>query len=248
MVANVLSVVEEALSPNCSETRRFEIAEWLSALVYPKYKFSDFGQSHLNDERFLDFYRSYMDEGNWHSLDRKWNLSQLIKLTRNVRGDYIELGCWKGFSSHIICEEASKYPGTRVHLFDSFQGLSAPTPEIDGDWWTEGKFSISVSELHETLSKWSNYVVYEGWIPETFSRLDFQIEFRFVHVDVDLYQPTIDGLEFIFPRLSGNGVVVFDDYGFEQCKGHRLAADEFALKHDLEIVELSSAQAFFIKP
>jgi hypothetical protein len=36
-----------------------------------------------------------------------------------------------------------------------------------------------------------------------------------LHLDVDLYKPTLDGLEFFYPRLKKNEVIIVD-YGFSQ--------------------------------
>ncbi|MFW5652494.1 MAG: TylF/MycF/NovP-related O-methyltransferase [Planctomycetota bacterium] len=37
--------------------------------------------------------------------------------------------------------------------------------------------------------------------------------YRFVHIDVDVYEPTLACLEFFWPRLSPGGAIVIDDYG-----------------------------------
>ncbi|MGO9909075.1 MAG: class I SAM-dependent methyltransferase [Solirubrobacteraceae bacterium] len=50
--------------------------------------------------------------------------------------------------------------------------------------------------------------------------------FRFVHVDVDVYQSASDVFEWAWPRLSHGGVAVFDDYGFPACPGVTQFVDE----------------------
>ena len=46
--------------------------------------------------------------------------------------------------------------------------------------------------------------------------------FRLAHIDVDVYQSAADVLDWVWPRLSPGGVVVFDDYGFPATPGHEL--------------------------
>ena len=41
--------------------------------------FSEYGPIYLEDEEFLSYYRQFMDVGNWHSLDRKYVLDQLLE-------------------------------------------------------------------------------------------------------------------------------------------------------------------------
>ena len=51
-------------------------------------------------------------------------------------------------------------------------------------------------------------------------------QFILVHMDVDLYEPYRDSIEFFFPRLVEGGAMVFDDYGLTQFPGAKLAIDE----------------------
>jgi hypothetical protein len=51
--------------------------------------------------------------------------------------------------------------------------------------------------------------------------------FCFVHLDVDVYQSTLDGLEFFFPRLQTGGVLLSHDYNSVSCPGVRRAFDEY---------------------
>ena len=69
-------------------------------------------------------------------------------------------------------------------------------------------------------------VFHEGWIPDRFGDVA-ETRFCFVHLDVDLFQPTRDSLGFFYPRMVDGGLIVCDDYGFETCPGARRAVDEF---------------------
>jgi O-methyltransferase len=52
--------------------------------------------------------------------------------------------------------------------------------------------------------------LHPGWIPSAFSAVAGR-SFSFVHLDVDLYQPTLDSLDF-FPRLADGGAIITDNY------------------------------------
>ena len=68
--------------------------------------------------------------------------------------------------------------------------------------------------------------LYKGWIPDRFKEVENR-KFQFVHIDVDLYQPTLDALEFFYPRLVSGGVIVCDDYNLTMFPGAKQAWDEF---------------------
>ena len=77
---------------------------------------------------------------------------------------------------------------------------------------------IALETVQTNLKQFGFIRYYKGWIPD---RLDEVKErtFSFVHIDVDLYQPTFDSFKFFYPRLLKNGIMVFDDYGCMRFPG-----------------------------
>lgn len=241
---NLLSQMVTVLRSDATETDRYNAAEALSMAVYPKFKFSEFGRLFLEDQAFLSYYERFMDPGNWHSLDRKYTLDQFLKLAMQSDGDMAECGTYKGASAYHMCL-ALRGSGRLVHLFDSFAGLSQPG-ELDGDYWLPGALSAPETALRQTLAEFDNYRIYHGWIPERFGEVSGQT-FSFIHIDVDLYQPTRESLEFFYPRTSKGGIILMDDYGFVTCPGAKRAADDFFADKPESILLLTTGQALVIR-
>jgi hypothetical protein len=166
----LLQLLIQGLKETINEDEKYRIAEALTQAVYPKYKFSEYARLFLEDQEFLAYYTRFMDPGNWHSLDRKYTLNQLLKLTLHVPGDTAECGVYKGASSFLICHAIQPY-GKYNHLFDSFKGLSQPLA-IDGSYWSKGALQTDESEVHENLREFDNFTVYRGWVPERFAMND----------------------------------------------------------------------------
>jgi len=242
--ARLLPLLRGVLADPLNENLRFQAAEALAAAVYPKYKFSEYGRIFLEDEEFLRYYMRFMDVDNWHSLDRKYTLDQLLKQSLHLNGDIAECGVWKGDSAYLMCQ-AHRNSGRVVHLFDSFEGLSNPDSR-DGNYWVAGALSSPEQVLRDTLSGFGNYRAYKGWIPERFGEVADKT-FSFVHVDVDLYQPTFQSLSFFYGRIEPEGMILMDDYGFNSCPGAKRAADEFFSDKPEQIMMLSTGQAFVVK-
>ncbi|MBT3504632.1 MAG: methyltransferase [Piscirickettsiaceae bacterium] len=224
------------------EYSRFVLSEKLVKIIYPGYKFSEYGRSFLKDKKFAEFYEKYEGE-NVHSYDRKYLLSQLVKLTDHLDGDVAECGVFEGASSYLMFERI-EHKQKKMHLFDSFEGLSAPN-DTDGGYWAEGDLSASERTVRENLPDSGKILYYKGWIPEKFYLVD-NVKFSFVHLDVDLYQPTYDSLAFFYARMEAGGIIVCDDYGFDSCPGAKKALDEFFLDKE-EIIKVPTGQAFVIK-
>ena len=240
---NLLESLLLGLEGRSCDMDRFRAAEVLSAAVYPEYRFSEYGRIWLKDQAFNEYYQRFMDVGNWHSMDRKYTLDQLLKLVLHLGGDVAECGTFKGASAWLMCA-AFRDSSRMVHLFDSFEGLSAPDG-VDGDYWVAGAMEAPEIELRRTLADFDNYRIYKGWIPERFTEVRDR-KFSFVHIDVDLYQPTLDSLSFFYERLLPGGLLLMDDYGFNTCPGAKLAADEFFASRPEQIIMLPTGQAFVI--
>jgi len=208
--------------------------------IYPYFCHTERAKSFLHEEAFLEDYRRF--EGNSHSIDRKWTIVQLLKLVRDLDGDSVECGAFQGGTSFFMLKHGRQHRAH--HIFDSFEGLSAPDA-IDGSHWRRGSLSSAEAVIRDNLKAFANVTYYRGWIPDRFSEVTDR-RFCFVHVDVDLYRPTRDSLDFFFARLVPGGVMVCDDYGFDTCPGARKAMDEFAAQHRLAVLDLPSGQGVII--
>ncbi len=225
---------------------------WLAAfgkLLVPEYHFKRAQMDWWSKPLFINFIEEYNDHAHGFDNDRKWNLSQLLRLCAHVPGDTAECGVYKGASSWFIlnCWREFYNNGSRKHhLFDSFEGLSEPGP-FDGTHWYKHTLSASVKEAMEKLERFSSaIVIHKGWIPEKF----FEIEtsnFAFVHIDVDIYEPTKASIEFFYPRLNNGGILICDDYGFSTCPGATLAIDEFLKDKPERMISFASGGGWFMK-
>ncbi|MSZ69993.1 MAG: hypothetical protein F2709_02370 [Actinobacteria bacterium] len=226
------------------EYSQFVLAEYISSRIYPKLKFSEFGRRWLEDSSFFEYYESVMDKENWHSADRKFNLRNLMNLIKkDNEANLIEFGAYKGASALLMCEWANERNGS-VYLLDSFKGLSEPGPK-DGNYWQKSDLRATVEDVQKTLTHYSNFEIFPGYIPDSLKAIPEKV-FDFAHFDLDLFQPTLDSLNYIYPRMSKGGVLVFDDYGFLSCPGVTSAVDQFFVDKQENVVEISSGQAFVV--
>ncbi len=106
-----------------------------------------------------------------------------------------------------------------------------------------GNFAATLDQVRAALGEFPAIRYYPGWIPTTFSGLT-ERAYRFVHVDVDLYQPTRDAVEYFYPRLSAGGIIVSDDYNWP---GARRALDDLCARQNLELTVSEFKQAYVQK-
>jgi hypothetical protein len=225
----------------------FEILMRIADDVYPAYKFRWPQMNWLEQKTFWD-YIDRLDNARGVNADRKWALAQLFRLCIDLPGDTAECGVFNGSSSLLICEaikRLGKIDKTH-HLFDSFEGISEPGDK-DGSYWSKGNLTCSEEQALSNLADYRTFVAsHKGWIPDRFAEVQ-DCKFCFVHIDVDLHQPTRDSLEFFYPRMSDGGIIVCDDYGFTTCPGATEAFDVFLADKPEAILALPGGGGFMIK-
>jgi len=177
--------------------------------------------------------------------DRCFTLLDIARRTAALPGDIAECGVRRGKSALFLDIGSGIDTSKRVYLFDSFEGLSAPSSRDDSEEvkssWTAGKFAISEDVVRANLADFTNVKILKGWIPERFSEVADR-HFSIVHIDVDLYQPTIDSLAFFYPRMVRGGFIICDDYGFDNCIGATRAFDEFFADKPQTILNIPTGQ------
>lgn len=218
-----------------------------SAGIFGDFPISEDYKAWREDKAFLRDYQR-LSPGNAYSQDRKWVLREFVRLSNELPGDLAECGCYEGASAFFMAQ--ASVHGT-LCLFDSFEGISEPdildrSERPDVAQWAKGDLHSSEEKLRATLAGDDSIQIFTGWIPERFNEVA-ERKFRVVHIDVDLYQPTRDSLEFFYPRMCNGGVIVMDDYGFLTCPGAKLAADEYAQANKFQILHLPTGQGVITK-
>jgi len=193
--------------------------------------------------------------------DKQYHVFQLSSMVKDLPGDTVECGVFRGATSFLICMANQGKENYTHHVFDSFQGLSEPGSEDrkyaidqkrmavtldDVQRYKAHDWNADFADVKQNLADFVCVNFYPGWIPERFEDIADR-QFAFVHVDVDLYQPTIDSLTFFYDRVSAGGIILCDDYGYADTPGAKKAMDEFLADKPERCVHLTTGQAFFIK-
>jgi O-methyltransferase len=163
--------------------------------------------------------------------------------TQSVAGAVVECGCLYGLSVLLIGQQLRKenpsFQGENLWVLDSFEGLSEPQEEDFAfrnkseqakaiHMVKKGAFQAPFDQVKQNLSDFPAIQFVKGWIPDSLAELPEQT-YRFINLDVDLYEPYRGALEYFFPRLNTGGIISCDDYS-PNWPGARKAIDEFCAK------------------
>jgi hypothetical protein len=138
---------------------------------------------------------------------------------RNVAGDVLEAGVWRGGACVFLRGIMRAYGVTdrTVWLADSFRGLPEPRdPEDAGQrfhQWAE--LAIPRAAVEEAFRRYGlldcQVRFLEGWFADTLPSAPIA-SLALLRIDGDLYRSTMDVLEALYPRVSVGGYVIVDDY------------------------------------
>ena len=184
-----------------------------------------------NDLKKLE--RAYPDKIRLYNL---W--FQINRINReNIQGDMAELGVHKGETALLLYKMSNNQ---KLHLFDTFEGFSENDLQHEnkqGGQYTTNEFSdTDVETVKKRFNGDSRVIIQKGYFPDTAKGLE-QTQFSFVHLDADLYMPTLEGLKFFYPRLANGGVIVIHDYN-HIWSGVKKAVDEFMPTIPETLIEL----------
>jgi len=161
-------------------------------------------------------------------------------MTSHLEGDLSEIGVYKGGSALAM---AHHFPDLNLYCFDTFEGMPQTT-EFD-NCHKKGDFaSTSFEKVKSLFKNYPNVRVYKGIFPRENTKDVLDKKFKFVHLDVDIYQSYKECIEFFYPRLVPNGIILFDDYHAGTCLGAKKAVDEFICESGLELRDGCECQAF----
>lgn len=160
-----------------------------------------------------------------------------------IDGDLVECGVWKG-GSVMLCALTLQLLGNtsrRIYLYDTFEGMSEPTDrDVDlvgqraadllaaaprsAPIWAVSPRSEVEANLAKTGMASDRFVLIEGKVEETIPAIHPD-QIALLRLDTDWYESTLHELTHLFPLLSGNGILIIDDYGHH--RGAKEATDRY---------------------
>jgi len=175
---------------------------------------------------------------------RCYELWTLAKQTHKIPGVILEVGVWRGGSGALLAKAA---PDKKVYLADTFSGVvkasSKDLTYIGGEHSDTSRATVQtiLDELDIT-----NADVLVGVFPDDTGHMISE-NIALLHCDVDVYESARDITQWCLPKLSVGGILVFDDYGFEQCNGISLLCDMLREDENLLFLYNLNGHAIFIK-
>lgn len=201
-------------------------------------------------------------------------IEAVVSATRHVveheiPGAFVESGVWMGGSIMAAARTLVELGDTDrdLYLYDTFEGLPAPgehdgitgakqsATEIYADLnagagdkpYLEAPIDVVRANVASTGYPLDRIHTIAGLVEDTIPATAPE-QVAFLRLDTDWYSSTKAELETLFPRLSPNGILIIDDYGF--LDGARKAVDEYweTYPHPIYLHRIDASGRLVVKP
>ena len=215
--------------------------------------------------KFPDFNKVFEYENNFYLSCNPQRISkilahyELFKMSLDLPGHIVECGVFKGLSliRFAMFRDLFSYSFSKKIIgFDTFGNY--PDTKYKSDKLLRDKFimtagsqGISKEQLLEVLKRNSldkNVELIAGDICNTvkaYTKGHPELKISILNLDVDIYEPTVTVLKYLYPRLVKGGVLIMDDYG--AFPGETKAIDDYFGPVEIHKFPFAMTSSYIIK-
>lgn len=210
----------------------------------------------MKEKEFWDIY-NLCKPYTMTSVERMYALYTTVNyiLQHGIPGCFVECGVWRGGCAMLIAKMLSNRNITDrpVYLFDTFEGMSEPT-DADRSFKDESAADLlersvedkensvwclaDLADVKRNLERTglpANLLFYiKGKVEDTIPKQLPGQAIALLRLDTDWYESTRHELNFLFPLVVRNGVLIIDDYG--HWEGCRKAVDEYFRENNFPVL------------
>ena len=172
-------------------------------------------------------------------------------------GHFVECGVNAGFVSSAIMQHLDwGAVGRRFYLVDTFSGpvlaqyskdeIERGRLRIAENATARGAYVTDLERVRANFSEWPNVEIVQGIVPEVLPSMNVE-NVAFLHLDMNCAYPERAALEFFWPRLSPNALVLLDDYAYFGNESLAEQIDAAAASVGSRVLSLPTGQGLIVK-
>lgn len=179
------------------------------------------------------------------------NIFQALVQTKNLIGDYVEIGTFQGASARATLNYMKRAGINRkTYFIDTYEGFTYEEAKNSKDaCWQNTHTETSVEQVTNFLSGYKNINIVKSNIIS--DELPSEIkDIAVANIDVDMYDAIKASLYKVKDKIVQNGIILMEDFGHTPWLiGAQKAFFEFIEENQNEFITLlgSGSQMFLIK-
>ena len=176
---------------------------------------------------------------------------ELFKSTVKVKGDVCEFGIFKGNSlNRLILLRDFYAKEKKIFAFDTFEKINLNNKHIDykkyKNFLNQSKNEqLSLIQLKNKLKKkkmLSKVNLIKGNVIVTLDKIKLK-KISYALLDLDIYEPSKYVLNYIWPKMTKNGIILLDNY--KVFDGETKAVNEFIKTKKIKIYKRKFFRNFY---
>lgn len=207
---------------------------------------------HLDNTAMQVLLKEAENNTRWHfcHLDFQ-NIFQALKATKNLSGDYVEIGTYKGDSARATLHYMKETNIQRNSYFlDTYEGFSYEEAKKSNDaLWQNSHTDTSMEQVREYLKDYPEAILKKANIitdefPKEIKRI------AVCNIDVDMYDAIYAALNKVKDLIVPGEIIISEDCGHSPALiGGQKAVFEFIAENEKSFIPvyLNSGQMFLIK-
>lgn len=191
-----------------------------------------------------------IDELMWRHWIVSYAVRYAIEFSKNKVFNFVECGVGDGVTTFFALREIFKHKKVAskffMHLYDSWKIMNKEQLK-KSELTSVGKYAnLDIEITKKNLNDFKdNIVFHQGYIPESFMKLDSPDYIIYLHIDLNSAKATLATLKFFFPRILKGGVILFDDYGWLTYKDTKKIVHDFFSDKPGILMKLPTGQAIY---
>lgn len=174
-----------------------------------------------------------------------------MRSTSGGQKNFVEAGVCDGLTIYYALDAVKQTHTTfNAYLYDSWAGMQAQWL-MESERKNVGMYSyLSLEQTKNNLANFKEQVKFvQGYLPDSLSQCAGPDYLTWMHIDLNSAMPTGAVLEHFWGRLECGGIVLLDDYGWDNYRETKNAVDKFITEigNDGEILHLPTGQAMIFK-
>lgn len=209
---------------------------WFDKL-YVNFILSGYEKNIINEIVFLIKHRKEIDSRTGFP-----ELAFIIKSLQgieNIDGEVIELGTYYGGTTLMLSRILNQMNSNKkIFACDTFNGFPYKDKFVPKALVSEFDDEINISQLQNKFKKFNvadRIVIIKGKFEDTLYQKLNDKKFSFAFIDCDLYDSGKFALDFVYPRIVKNGIIIIHDYAKPDW-GIGVCVDKFAYDHDIKLL------------
>lgn len=202
-------------------------------------------------QRFSRAYAAGLATRSWAEISwRAHVVAWASDVASRLDGDFVECGVNRGGYARMVLDYLGpRMTSRRFYLLDTFDGLvpeQISAAEVSNGIRDAYSYANCFEDVKRTFAEFPNVILVQGAVPATLGQVTAE-RIAFLSIDMNCAAPEIAAAEHFWDRLVPGAMVVLDDYGHPLHQEQRLAFDDFARRHGVDILSLPTAQGLMVK-